>query len=58
MWGFKDHLELGDAVFVAQPAGHIKRWGVGEIQKEKAMQGQRGVSMVLKLQRGWLLSLG
>lgn len=27
MWGFEDHLELGDRVFVAQPAGHIKRWG-------------------------------
>lgn len=47
MWGFEDHLELGDAVFVAQPAGHIKRWGrVGE--RERAMRGQRGVSRKLR----------
>lgn len=32
---------------MAQPAGHIKRWGAGEIEKERAILGQRGVSRKL-----------
>lgn len=42
--GFEDHLKLGDRAFVVKPAGHIKRWGVGEVEKGGVVQGQRGVS--------------
>ena len=42
MWGFEDHLELGDRVFVAQPAGHIKRRGGG---RDREKGGGRGVSL-------------
>lgn len=54
MWGFENHLELEDAVFVAQPAGHRKRRGrvvvaVGVMVKEKTTQSQRGVSNKLRV---------
>lgn len=48
LWGSEDHLELGNMVFVAQPAGHIKRWGRVWWWK-RVMQRQRGVSRELRV---------
>lgn len=56
MWGFEDHLELGDSLCGAA-SWTYKEMGAGEIEKGGALQGQRGVSRKLrvpglKLQRG------
>lgn len=40
MWGFEDHLELRDRVFVEQPAGHIKRWGRAAHRKTEQCKGK------------------
>lgn len=55
--GFEDHSELGDRVFVALPAGHIKRrgrarWRKGEQCKGKEVRAESSRRSVLKLRRG------
>lgn len=58
MWGFEDHLEPGAGSLCGAASWTYKEMGAGEIEKERAMQGQRGVSRklrvlgFLKLRRG------